>query len=89
MAAQWKISHDEAARQFDDAQAKLKQTRDEAVQMAKNAADASATAASKTAFAGSGVLLLGLIAAAVGGSLAVQRRALVSPRAVEVATARS
>jgi len=89
MAAQRKISHDEAARQFDDAQAKLKQTRDQAVQMAKNAADASANAASKTAFAGFVVLLLGLIAAAVGGSLAVQRRVLVSHRTFELATARS
>ena len=73
MAAQIKISHDDAAKQFNDTQAKLKQTRDKAVQTAKEAADASAAAASKTAFAGFGVLLLGLIAAAVGGSLAVQR----------------
>ena len=47
MAAQMKISHDEAAKRFDDAQAKLQQTKDQAVQTAKNAADASAASASK------------------------------------------
>ena len=78
MAAQGKMSHDETAKRFNDAQAKLKQTRDQAVQTAKDAADASAAAASKTAFAGFGVLLLGGIAAAIGGSLAVQRRLLVT-----------
>jgi hypothetical protein len=83
IAAQRKISHDEAAKQFNDAQAKLTQTRDQAVQAAKNAADASAAAASKTAFAGFGVLLLGLIAAVIGGSLAVQRRRLVTHRVVD------
>ena len=81
--SQRKISHDEAAKQFNDAQAKLTQTRDQAVQTAKNAADASAAAASKTAFAGFGVLLLGLIAAVIGGSLAVQRRLLVTHRTVD------
>ena len=40
--------------------------------MAKNAADASASAASKTAFVAFAVSLLGAIAAAFGGSLAVQ-----------------
>jgi hypothetical protein len=74
MAAQMKISHDEAAKRFDDAQAKLRQTRDKAVQAAKDAADASAAAASKTSFAAFAVLLLGAIASAIGGSLAVQRR---------------
>jgi hypothetical protein len=83
IAAQRKISHDDAAKQFNDAQAKLTQTRDQAVQTAKDAADASAAAASKTAFAGFGVLLLGLIAAAIGGSIAVQRRLLVTHRTVD------
>jgi hypothetical protein len=82
MAAQMKISHDEAAKRFDDAEAKLKQTRDQAIQTAKDAADASAAAASKTSFAAFGVLLLDLIAAAIGGSLAVQRRILITRRAV-------
>ena len=86
IAAQRKISHDDAAKQFDDAQAKLKQTRDQAIQTAKNTADASSAAASKTSFAGFGVLLLGLIAAGIGGSLAVQRRLLVSHRTVDART---
>ncbi len=82
MAAQQHVGRDQAAKQFDDAQAKLQQTKDQAVQTAKNAADASATAASKTSFAAFGDLLLGLIAAAVGGSLAVQRRLQITQRVV-------
>ena len=74
MAAQMKISHDDAAKRFDDAQAKMQQTKDQAVQTAKNAADASAAGASKASFAAFFVLLLGGVAAALGGSLAVQRR---------------
>ncbi len=82
MAVQQHISHDDASKQFDTAQAKLQQTRDQAVQTAKNAADQSAAAASKSSFAAFVDLLLGLIAAAVGGSLAVQRRLSVSERVV-------
>ena len=81
MAAQMKISHDEAAKKFDDAQAKLKQTRDKAVQSAKDAADASAVAASRTSFAAFVVVLLGALAAALSGSFAVQRRLMVPPTA--------
>jgi hypothetical protein len=82
MAAQQHISHDDAAKRFDDTQAKVQQARDQATQAAKNAADASAAAASKTSFAAFGDLLLGAIAAAVGGSLAVQRRLTVAQRIV-------
>jgi len=82
MAAQQHISHDDAAKQFNDGQAKLQQARDQAVQTAKNAADASASAASKTSFAAFGNLLLGAIAAAMGGSLAVQRRLQVTQRVI-------
>jgi hypothetical protein len=82
MAAQQHISHDEAAKRFDDAQAKLQQARDQAIQTAKDAADASAAAASKASFAAFGNLLLGAIAAAIGGSLAVQRRLTVARRVV-------
>jgi hypothetical protein len=74
MAAQMKISHDDAAKRFDDAQAKLQQTKDQAIQTAKNAADTTAAVTSKSAFGAFAVLLLGAIAAATGGSLAVQRR---------------
>ena len=80
MAAQMHVSHDQAAKKFDDTQAKLQQARDQAVQDAKNAADASAAAASKGAFAAFGMLLLGAICAAIGGAIAVQRRVRVSTR---------
>lgn len=82
MAAQQHISTDDATRQFNDNEAKLKQTRDQAVQTAKNAADASAAGASKASFAAFGDLLLGAIAAAIGGSLAVQRRLQVAHRVI-------
>jgi hypothetical protein len=78
MAVQMKISHDEAVKKFDDAQAKLKQARDKAVQSAKDAADASASAASKASFGAFIVVLLGGLAAAFGGSMAVQRRLLTA-----------
>lgn len=77
MAAQQHISPEEATKQFDAAQAKVTQAREQAVQTAKNAADESAAAASKAAFGGFAVLLLGALAAAIGGSLAVQRRARI------------
>src|SRR5438270_5167151 len=77
---QMQISHDEAVKRFDDAEAKLKQTRDQTVQTAKDAADASAAAASKTSFAAFGNLLLGALFAAIGGSLAVRRRLQIGNR---------
>ena len=82
MAVQQHISADDAAKQFDTNEAKLKQDKDQAIRTAKNSADESAAAASKTAFAGFGDLLLGAIAAAIGGALAVQRRVQVSQRIV-------
>ncbi len=80
MAAQQHISTDQATKQFDDAQAKLQQQKDRAIQTAKNAADAAATAASHTSLAAFADLLIGAIAAAIGGSLAVQRRIYVARR---------
>ena len=82
MAAQQHIPVDQASKQFDDAQAKLQQQKTQAVQTAKNAADATAAAASKTSFAAFAALLIGAIAAAVGGALAVQRRLRVASRVV-------
>jgi hypothetical protein len=76
------VARFDAAKKFDDAQAKLRQTRDKAIQTAKDAADASASAASKASFGGFVVVLLGGLAAAFGGSMAVQRRYLVSQRTV-------
>ena len=74
MAAQMKISPEQATQQFNQAEAKVRQTRDQAVQTAKDAADVAATQASRTSYIAFGVLLLGLISAAIGGSLAAQRR---------------
>ena len=82
MAAQQHISTDDAAKQSYTNEAKLKQEKYQAIRTAKNAADESAAAASTTAFAGFGDVLLGAIAAAVGGALAVQRRVQVSQRIV-------
>ncbi len=82
MAAQQHVSTDQAAKQFDDAQAKLQQTKAQAVQTAKKAADASASAASDTSFAVFVDLLLGAIAAAIGGAVAIQRRVRTTQRIV-------
>lgn len=57
-------------------------SQDPTIQAAKNAADASAAAASKKSFAAFGDMLLGAIAAATGGSLAVQQRPQVTQRVV-------
>lgn len=78
IAAQTKVSHDEAARRFDDTQAKLQQAKAQAVQAAKQAADASAAAASKTSFAVFVALLLGGIAGGLGGLAGVTRRTTVA-----------
>ena len=77
MAAQQKISHDQAAQQFDAMQAKFQQEKQQAIAAAKTAADASAAAASKAAFGGFVIFLIGAVAAALGGSFAVQRRSVV------------
>ena len=82
MAAQQHISPDQATKQFDDGQAKLQQEKAQAIQTAKNAADVTASAAAKTSFAAFATLLIGAIAAAFGGSLAVQRRLQVASRVV-------
>ena len=78
MAAQAHVTPAEATKRFDDAQAKLTQAKDQAVAKAKAAADASASAASTGSFAAFGTFLLGALAAAYGGSAAVQRRLLAS-----------
>ncbi len=80
MAAQQHVTHDQAAQQFDTEQAKLQQDKAQAIQTAKNAADESAAAVSKTSFGAFADLLIGAIAAAIGGSLAVQRRMLATRR---------
>lgn len=82
MAAQQHISADQASQQFDQAQDKLQQEKTQAMQTAKKAADATATAASHTSFAAFADLLIGAIAAGIGGSLAVQRRLQTTQRVV-------
>ncbi len=80
MAAQMKISPDQASQRFDETEAKVRQARDQAIQSAKNAADAGAADASRSSYAAFGMLLLGLLSAAIGGSFAVQHRLhVVSP----------
>ncbi len=74
MAAQLDISRDEAAKRFDAAEARFATLRTEAVRAAKQAADESATAASRAGYAIFVVVLLDAIAACVGGALAVPRR---------------
>ena len=81
-AAQMKISQADATKKFDDAQAKIQQTEAEAKQKATTAADATASGASKTSFAVFVDLLLGAIAAAVGGMVAIQRRVIETDRVV-------
>ena len=78
MAGQMHVSREDAAKKFDETQAKLKQTKDGAVQTAKNTADASANTASKGSFAAFVTFLLGAVAAALGGATATQRRVLVT-----------
>lgn len=73
MAGQLKISKEEATQRFNDAQAKFGQTRDSAVQTAKDVADRSASAASRASLWAFGALLIGAIAAGIGGALASPR----------------
>ncbi len=75
-AAQMKISRAEATKKFDDTQAKIKQAEVEAKRQATIAADATASGASKASFAVFVDLLLGAIAAALGGTVAIRRRVI-------------
>ena len=88
-AAQMKISQADATKKFDDAQAKIQQATAEAKQKATAAADATASGASKTSFAVFVDLLLGAIAAAVGGTAAIRRRVIDRAVPVSEATVRS
>lgn len=80
IAAQAKIGRPDAQKKFDEADAKLTRARDEAVQAAKTAADATASAAAKTGYAVSIYLALGALAAALGGLVggAGRRRVVVA-----------
>jgi hypothetical protein len=78
MAAQMRLSRDEATRRFDDIQARTQQT----VQSVKEAADTAAQAVSRGAILAFAVLVIGAIAAGAGGALGVQRRVTVVARRV-------
>jgi hypothetical protein len=69
MAAQLKISRGDAAKRFDEAEARFNQVRQQAVQTATTA-DQTATAASGAAFMAFAAMLIGAIAAGIGGALA-------------------
>lgn len=74
MAAQLGTGQEDAAKRFDEARAQLTRARNEAVQMTKVATDQTASAASKVSFLAFAALVLGAVAAAIGGSIAVQQR---------------
>ncbi len=81
MAAQMKISQADAAKRFDQIQARATETREQAIRTTRTAATASAGAASMGSYLIFGVLLLDLIAAAIGGSLGLPRRRVLIERA--------
>ena len=70
VAAQAHISPQDAQKRVDDAQARITDLKNQAAQTAAKAADASANAASNASFLAFVSLLIGAVAAAVGGSLA-------------------
>lgn len=82
MAAQLKISHDDAEKRFDAAEAHLKQMGQQAVHTARQAAAVSASGASRASLLAFGALLIGAIGAGIGGALASPRRNLAARRPI-------
>jgi hypothetical protein len=80
MAAQLKISPEEATRRYDDALAQAVRAKDEATAAAKKAADTAASALSKGSILTFVVSVLGMLAAAFGGAYAIERRVLITDR---------
>jgi hypothetical protein len=74
VAAQAHISPQDAQKRVDDAQNRLTSLKDQAAQAAKQTADATAAAASRASFLAFVGLLVGAVAAAIGGALASPRR---------------
>lgn len=70
VAAQAHISPQDAQKRVDDAQARLTNLKNQAVQTARRTADASAAAASHASFLAFIGILIGAIAGAIGGGLA-------------------
>ena len=77
MAAQLQVPPEEAQRRFDEAQAQATSAVDQARSTATQAADVAADAGSTGSFMAFAALLLGAIAASIGGASAVQRRTYV------------
>jgi hypothetical protein len=73
MAAQLNITPDEANQRLDKMQSQVAQTTDQAKDKAKQLADKTASGMSKASLIAFVSLLLGAIAAAIGGSLGVRR----------------
>ena len=82
IAAQQHVSQDEAARRFDTGQARFVQDRDAAAQKAVQVAQVSAAGASKASYLTFFALLIGAIAAAAGGVLALPRATITTTRQV-------
>ncbi|MBV8614888.1 MAG: hypothetical protein JOY66_14150 [Acetobacteraceae bacterium] len=77
MAGQMRVSHDAAAKRFDEVRARAASAKTQAVDTARTVAASNAGAVSTASFMVFGVLLLDAIAAAAGGALAVRRRARI------------
>ena len=82
IAAQQHVSQEEAARRFDQGQARFLRDRQEAQAKAEQVAQASAAGASTASYVTFGALLIGAIAAAIGGLLAAPRATLTTTRRV-------
>jgi hypothetical protein len=79
MAVQLNITPDEANQRLDKLQGQLAQTTDQAKDKAKQVADKTASGLSKVSLIAFVSLLLGAVAAAVGGSLGVRRHDELAP----------
>ena len=77
MAGQMRVSHDAAAKRFDEVRARAASAKTQAVDTARTVAASNAGVVSTASFMVFGVLLLDAIAAAAGGALAVRRRARI------------
>ena len=82
IAAQQHVSNEEAARRFDEGQARFVRDRDAGVEKAKQAAQASAAGASKASYLTFAALLIGALAASFGGFLATPRQGVITTRRV-------
>lgn len=80
MAAQQHISIEQAQGQFDQAQARFEHRKQQAISAATTAANETAAAASKGSFIAFFALLIGAVAAGIGGLLASPRRTVILRR---------